>query len=134
LFNPKVPGLWHITLEGESVFNGRDLPHPTGGQTDSWQHTATVQVARELGYQVTILEGILFPEHHQTLRLWYELISKTRQQFRAPGAFKNAQAQAVAYGALKNIYTNSLGKLAQEAHAEKDDPSIAQAGGLALSP
>ncbi|HEY7357910.1 MAG TPA: hypothetical protein VH590_15635, partial [Ktedonobacterales bacterium] len=109
-FNAKVPGLWHILLEGESAFNGYDLPHPTDGQTDSWQHTATVRLAQQLGYQVTILEGCFFPEYHQTLRPWYELISHARQQFRAPGAFKHDQAQAVAYNALKNIYTGSLGK------------------------
>ncbi len=120
-FNPKVPGLWHILLQGESVFNGRDLPHPTGGQVDSWQHTPTVQLVQELGYRVTILEGVFFPEYHQTLRPWYDLISQARQRFRTPGAFKNVQAQAVAYAALKNIYTGSLGKLAEQARAEKGD-------------
>jgi hypothetical protein len=120
-FEAKVPGLWHMVLEGESVFNGRDLPHPTGGQTDSWQYTATVRLAQQLGYHVTILEGYFFPEYHQTLRPWYELVSQARQQFRAPGAFKNAQAQEVAYNALKNIYTGCLGKLAEQARAEKVD-------------
>ncbi|HLV98528.1 MAG TPA: hypothetical protein VKT82_07590 [Ktedonobacterales bacterium] len=120
-FDAKVPGLWHITLEGESAFNGRDLPHPTGMQTDSWQHTTMVHLSQQLGYQVTIREGIFFPEHHQTLRPWYELISQARQQFRTPGAFKNAQAQDVAYKALKHIYTGSLGKLAEQARAEKGD-------------
>lgn len=120
-FNAKVPGLWHVLLEGESTFNGYDLPHPTDGQMDSWQHTATVRLAQQLGYQVTILEGYFFPEYHQTLRPWYELISHARQQFRTLDAFKHAQAQAVAYNALKNIYTGSLGKLAEHARAEKGD-------------
>jgi hypothetical protein len=120
-FDAKVPGLWHVILKGESAFNGRDLPHPTGERADSWQYTATVHLAQQLGYQVTILEGVFFPEYHQTLRPWYELISKARQQLREPGAFKNAQAQTVAYNALKNVYTGSLGKLAEQARAEKQD-------------
>ncbi len=120
-FNPKVPGLWHILLEGESVFNGRDLPHPTAGEVDSWQHTPTVQLAQELGYRVTILEGVFFPEYHQTLRPWYDLIFQARKQLRTSGAFKNDQAQAVASMGLKNIYTGSLGKLAEKARAEKGD-------------
>ncbi len=121
-FDAKAPGLWHIILDGQSQFNGCDLPHPTGARKDSWQHTATVQLACDLGYQVTILEAVYFQEYHQTLRPWYELISQARQRLRTPGAFKHSQAQGVAYEALKNIYTSSLGKLAEQARAEKGDP------------
>jgi hypothetical protein len=121
-FDEKIPGLWHILLSGESRFNGRDLPHPTSGQADSWQHSVTVKLCMELGYQVKILEALLFPEYHQTLRPWYELIAETRQKLLTPGAYKNAQAQAVAYGAIKNIYTSSLGKLAETARAASQNP------------
>ncbi len=121
-FDPTLPGLWHIVLGGESAFNGRDLPHPTGGRQDSWQQTAIVQVTQELGYQVTVLEAVTFPEYHQTLRPWYESINSARTRLRTPGTFRHAQAQAVAAEALKNIYTNSLGKLAEAARADKGDP------------
>lgn len=121
-FDPKAPGVWHIILSGESIFNGRDLPHPTDGRIDSWQHTQTVKVAIDVGYQVKIVEAYVFPEYHQTLRPWYEAINTARTRLRAPGAFKHAQAQAIAYEALKNIYTSSLGNLAGRARAEKNDP------------
>lgn len=121
-FDPKAPGVWHIMLDGESIFNGRDLPHPTGGALDSWQHTPMVKVAMDAGYQVKILEAATFPEYHQTLRPWYEAINTARTRLRASGAFRHAQAQAVAYEALKNIYTSSLGNLAGRARAEKNDP------------
>ena len=121
-FDPKMPGVWHIILTGESIFNGRDLPHPTDGKIESWQHTQTVKVAMDAGYQVTILEAYTFPEYHQTLRPWYEAINTARTRLRAPGAFRHAQAQDVAYAALKNIYTSSLGNLAGRARAEKNDP------------
>ena len=69
-----------------------------------------------------ILEAVLFLEYHQTLPPWYEVLAHTRQRLLTPGVYKNTQAQAVAYGALKHIYTNSLGKLAEAARAEQQDP------------
>lgn len=120
--DPKLPGVWHILLSGESPFDGRDLPHPTSGALDSWQHTPVVKLCADLGYQVSILESVTFPEYHQTLRPVYDVISTARTRLMSPGAFKNASAQAIALSSLKKIYAAALGgKLAELARAEKQD-------------
>lgn len=109
-FERKVPGRWHIELSSTSVFNGKDLPHPTNGKIKGWCDTSMVQSAILCGYDIQVIEGYLFREHHTTFKPWYEILKSARHELRTnTTTYKNEVARLAALASVKTMYSRGIG-------------------------
>lgn len=109
----KLYGYWHVTARaGVSAYRGVDLPAPwpSAQHRDTfqgWAYTPQVRAARDLGWDVTVTRGYVWPERHQLLRAWCERVWRAREQTTGP-----------ARDAIKATYTHTFGRMA---HAPSGD-------------
>lgn len=134
----KKTGLYHCTITGETAFNGRELPHPTGGVLDGWFYTYTVELLVDWGYSVEIHEAYIWNEAHTILRTWVEelwgarcSLNSTHDQCKRE-RYKDDEARELAYESVKPILNSSLGMLGAgvtrdklpELEARLSDPTL----------
>lgn len=130
----KLPtGIYHIRLHGESVFDGKQLPHPTDGRREGWAWVYTVTLARDLGYQVEIIEGYIWRagRSHTTLRKWAEHMWDARAALKSgspdeTGAKRYAHnaARQAAYLAINTIIRGGMGLLDHEPEYDGPDARL----------
>lgn len=121
-FNVKnpLPGIWHCRIRGESIFDGKQLPHPTDGKTEGWFWTYTVQLLFDLGYTVEIEEAYIWHESHVLLRKWATTLWDARCQLNSKSPecnearYKSKAARDSAFSAIKIVLNSSLGMLAHK--------------------
>jgi hypothetical protein len=108
-------GIYHIRLTGTSRFDGKQLPHPTDGQTDSWQWVYSVKLCQDLGYQVEILEGYTWARAHTTLRPWADRVWKARTKLKTnTKRYNHETARLAACSAMQTIIRGGMGLLASK--------------------
>jgi hypothetical protein len=106
-------GIYHIKLTGSSRFDGKQLPHPTDGQADSWQWVYTVKLCMDLGYQVEIIEGYTWARSHTTLRTWAEKLWKSRVALKTDRKrYSNDPARLAACEVVQKVIRGAMGLLA----------------------
>ena len=73
-FDPKLPGYWQIEVPESQDWLLPFLLNPRGHKFNGpkWVCTPRLERAIALGYQPTILEAYVWPQHGRILRGWYE--------------------------------------------------------------
>ncbi len=106
-------GLWRVDVAyGDSPYTGRELP-AVSREGVSWLWTPDLRVARDLGYRIEILGGILWPEQHRILNTWKETIWAARLALEEPASdYADTAARRVAVGLIKDLYRHTIGMFA----------------------
>ncbi|MFY9222140.1 MAG: hypothetical protein WAQ98_05710 [Blastocatellia bacterium] len=115
-FDKTIVGLWKISLSGESHWNGQSLPHPLGNSrepylSEGWFDTALVQLALDLGYQVTIYEAEVFKQKAKILEPFYKLLTSALTELKnnPENKFKNEVARQKAILGVKSVFRSTIG-------------------------
>ncbi len=106
-------GLWRI--KGErlgSVFDGKQLPC---GLAYEWMSTPQVRCCQEMGYQVRIQEGYLWPQSQPLLRPWAATLWQAAERlYSQRAAYRHAQARANAIHSIRLLAEQGVALLAQD--------------------
>ncbi len=107
------PGLWRVEAEpAGSLFDGRRLPSCLEGE---WMSTPQVQCCRNIGYQVHIQEGYIWPEAHPVLQRWATTLWQAAERLHTrPQLFRHTQARANASCTITRLAELGLATLARE--------------------
>lgn len=85
-YSKNLYGLWRVTAEPlDSLWDGLYLPNPFGSSQEifsEWYYTPQVELAMQLGWQVTIHEGYVWPESHELLKDWARRLHDCRAMSR----------------------------------------------------
>ncbi len=112
VFNKKQPGLWLVSLSGDSAFSSELLPAVI--KNKSWQDTAMVQAAIECGYQVTVHAAYMFPEAHTTFNHWYTALRDALVTYTNTTKYKNTLARTAAIETVKMMYRQTIGLMGHQ--------------------
>lgn len=119
-FNVQIPGLWHITLEGKSEYEGVSLPAITPnlkeGMYTSWCYSPTVKLLIDAGYSVSIDEAYIWPiQRANILDPFKKLVSTMYSDLRENEAmYPLSVPRAIAKDALKFVYVSGLSNLSHD--------------------
>ena len=119
-FEKRRAGLWQVKLSGTSGYDGQDLPHPFANtptisrafasEGTTWQHTAQVALALEVGYQVEIERALLFAKSHRILAGWHDRIKAASDGLNDASWYRHEEARLAARECVKAIRNQSIGK------------------------
>ena len=106
------PGLWRVEAEpAGSLFDGRRLPNCLAGE---WMSTPQVQCCRNIGYQVHIREGYIWPEALPVLQRWAITLWQAAERLHThPQLFRHTQARANASSTIINLSERGVATLAE---------------------
>ncbi|WP_377454651.1 telomere-binding protein [Rhodococcoides fascians] len=112
-FDKKLPGYWRVEIPEAGDWR---IPHPLlplGGRPSLlWVTTPSLQVAEELGYDLTpVVEAYVWNEHGRVLDPWYERIRDARTAL----DIDDVDAQ-LARDLLKGVYTRTIGQMGSSVH------------------
>lgn len=110
----KVYGVFLVrATSADSRWDGVRLPSPFGAgprrSAVGWYATPQVRAAIELGWQVEIVRGWVWPERHKVLSLWARRLWQGRSELASNRArYPNVAAAVAAVDVLKAIYTQTI--------------------------
>lgn len=115
-FEKNSVGFWRARFAGKSEWNHSDLPDPTstifGYDEEAVVATATINLARNLGYQIDIIEGWHWPERARILEGFHD---KLQSALRAiVDSNWPADVKAAARNGVKRIYTQTIGFISSD--------------------
>jgi hypothetical protein len=109
-------GLWRI--KGErlgSVFDGKQLPC---GLAYEWMSTPQVRCCQEMGYQVQVQEGYLWPQSQPLLRQWAATLWQAAERLHTQRViYRHAQARANAIHSVRFLAEQGMALLVQDREA-----------------
>jgi hypothetical protein len=111
-YDGRRPGLWRVEAEpAGSLFDGRRLPSGLEGE---WMSTPQVQCCRNIGYQVRIREGYVWPEAHPVLQRWATMLWHAAERLHThPQLFRHGQARTNASSTITRLAELGVALLAQ---------------------
>lgn len=73
-FDPKVPGFWLVDVPDNENWFMPYLLNPSGYQFNEpkWVSTPRIEMAFKFGYELDMLEALVWPRHGRIFRLWTE--------------------------------------------------------------
>lgn len=117
---------WNVhATAGRSLYTGIMAPWPwpgpkAGATFNGWAWGPQVDAARLAGWQVGIMEGLIWPQRHQLLRGWASDIWQARAVLAENRAtYASARDAAAAVGAVKDTYRVALGRMGSPESAGK---------------
>jgi hypothetical protein len=117
VFDKSIVGVWRVKFhESNSKYNGIEYPLPFSKNIE-WVWTPELVIANKLGYEFDVFEANIWEKSKILFKQWAVDVWKIREYFKAEYKRTGQIYYKIAYDAVKNVYTQTIGRL----HPTRDD-------------
>lgn len=115
--HPQEVGVWLCTITAPAIAPAN---MPAAWDKDAgWLAGPLIRLLRKTGHTVEVREGWVFPQRHDVLVKWAQVLWAIRGEFKT-GTFTRPQCAKLAYACIKQIANSTIGMTAYRGFEDED--------------